>query len=221
MKLKWAALIFLAFFFASCATVVPNNPLWGTSKEAYPILTSVDVLAASTRELGRFPISFYEVPFYNEIQLQTLGDVFAVTDTGGALDSLRGALIKYVEWKEQLKDTGGKVSKPIIEIDGFYPSENKPDVSYDFHSLRLDFETGSDGQYYLKVTEMISKYGQGHYYKPVPKGPDFLLSEDQVMTLSQAISQENILAKAKEADAVANQKAAEDAKNKALQKSLN
>ena len=121
MKGKWIALVFLALFFASCATLTYNQPPWGTSKEAYPILT----LSASD-VMRSFRIDIYEVPSQNKIQLRfSQREVFEVFDRGGALDSLRGTLNKYVEWKEQLKDTGGKVSKPIKEIDVFYPWEDK------------------------------------------------------------------------------------------------
>ena len=197
MKGKWIALVFLAFFFASCATLTYNQPPWGTSKEAYSILT----LGASD-VMRSFRIDIFEVPSQNKIQLRfSQREVFEVFDRGGALDSLRGALNKYVEWKEQLKETGGKVSKPIKEIDVFYPREDQIGVYYNFHSLRLDFETGSDGKYYLRVSEMMERsLGNGNYSDPQPTGMSVLLSEDQVIALSQALSQENILAKAKEAD---------------------
>ena len=217
MKGKWIALVFLAFLFASCATLTYNQPPWGTSKEAYPILT----LSASD-VMRSFQIEISEVPSQNKIQLRfSQTKVIEVFDRGGALDSMRDALTKYAEWKEQLKDTDGKVSKPIREIDVFYPWEDKIGVSYNFHSLRLDFETGSDGKYYLRVSEVMERsLGNGNYSDPQLTGTSILLSEDQVSALSQALSQENILAKAKEADGVANQKATEDAKNQALQGSL-
>ena len=209
--------IFLTFFFASCATLTYNQPPWGTSEDAYSILT----LSASD-VMRSFRIDIYEVPSQNKIQLRfTQTKVIEIFDRGGALASLRGALNKYAEWKEQLKDTSGKVSKPIKEIDVFYPWEDKIGVSYNFHSLRLDFETASDGKYYLRVSEVMERnLGNGNYSDPQLTGTSVLLSEDQVSALSQALSQEDILAKAKEADEVANQKAAEDAKNKALQEGL-
>ena len=67
---------------------------------------------------------------------------------------------------------------------------------------------------------MERSQGNGNYSDPQPTGMSVLLSEDQVLALSQALSQENILAKAKEADELANQKASEDAKNQALQEGL-
>ena len=217
MRRKWIALVFLAFFFASCATLTYNQPPWGTSKEAYPILT----LSASD-VMRSFQIEISEVPSQNKIQLRfSQTKVIEVFDRGGALDSMRGALTKYAEWKEQLKDTDGKVSKPIKEIDVFYPWEDKIGISYNFHSLRLDFETGSDGKYYLRVSEVMERsLGNGNYSDPQLTGTSALLSEDQVLALSQALSQENILAKAKEADDVANQKAAEEKKNQTLQEGL-
>ena len=217
MRGKWILVIFLTFFFASCATLTYNQPPWGTSKEAYPILT----LSASD-VMRSFRIDIYEVPSQNKIQLQfSQTKVIEVFDRGGALDSMRGALTKYAEWKEQLKDTDGKVSKPIKEIDVFYPWEDKIGVSYNFHSLRLDFETASDARYYLRVSEVMERsLGNGNYSDPQLTGTSVLLSEDQVSALSQALSQENILAKAKEADEAANQKAAEDAKNQSLQEGL-
>ena len=186
MKGKWIGLVFLAFFFASCATLTYNQPPWGTSKEAYPIQT----LGASD-VMRSFRIEIYEVPSQNKIQLQfSQREVFEVFDRGGALDSLRASLTKYVEWKEQLKDTGGKVSKPIKEIDVFYPWEDKIGVSYNFHSLRLDFETGADGNYYLRVSEVMERsLGNGNYSDPQLTGTSVLLSEDQVLALSQALSQ--------------------------------
>ena len=217
MKGKWLGLVFLALFFASCATLTYNQPPWGTSKEAYPIQT----LSASD-VMRSFRIEINEVPSQNKVQLQfSQREVLEVFDRGGALDSLRASLTKYVEWKEQLKDAGGKVSKPIREIDVFYPWEDKIGVSYNFHSLRLDFETGSDGKYYLRVSEVMERsLGNGNYSDPQLTGTSVLLSEDQVLALSQALSQENILAKAKEADDVANQKAAEEKKNQTLQEGL-
>ena len=217
MRGKWILVIFLTFFFASCATLTYNQPPWGTSEDAYSILT----LSASD-VMRSFRIDIYEVPSQNKIQLRfTQTKVIEIFDRGGALASLRESLNKYVEWKEQLKDTSGKVSKPIKEIDVFYPWEDKIGVSYNFHSLRFDFETGSDGNYYLRVSEVMERnLGNGNYSDPQLTGTSVLLSEDQVSALSQALSQEDILAKAKEADEVANQKAAEDAKNKALQEGL-
>jgi hypothetical protein len=217
LRLKWIAIVFLALFFASCATLTYNQPPWGTSEEAYPILT----LSVSDA-MRSFRIDINEVPSQNKIQLRfSQREVFEVFDRGGALNSLRGALTKYVEWKEQLKETGGKVSKPIGEIDFFYPKEDKIGVYYNFHSLRLNFETGSDGRYYLRVSEVMERsLGNGNYSDPQLTGTSVLLSEDQVLALSQALSQENLLAKAKEADEVANQKATEEKKNQDLQDSL-
>jgi hypothetical protein len=201
MRRKWIALTFLALFFASCATVVPNTTLhsWGTSKEAYLVAT-----IARTGEPNSAYMQIYEVPSENKIRLHFGGTSFCdVFDRGGDLDSLREALNKYVEWKEQLKDTGGKVSKPIKEIDVFYPNGLHALV------LVLSFETDQDGKYYLLISGSHQLIGN-----------DIPLNEDQVLALSQALSQDNILAKAKEADGVANQKATEDAKSQALQQSL-
>jgi hypothetical protein len=176
MKRKWVSLIFLVLFFASCATLTYNKPPWGTSNEAYPIITNVPDTMSALR------IDVYEVPSQNKIQMRfSQTRIFEVFDRGGALDSLRGALDKYVEWKEQLKDTGGKVSKSIKEIDVFYPHEDQVGVFYNFHSLRLDFETGSDEKYYLRVSEVMQRsLGNGNYSDPQLTGTSVLLSEDQV-----------------------------------------
>jgi len=219
--MKWVSPIFLVFLLASCATLTYNKPPWGTSKEAY-LITSI----APTDEPESASMQIYEVPSENKIQLRTSRQLHTprqlleVFDAAGGLDSLRGALSKYFEWKEQLKDTGGKVSKPIKEIDVFFPGEGKMGVSSNLHSLVLSFETSQDGKYYLLATEMLTvNKGGGYYSDPMVNGQSRLY-EDQVLALNQALSQENILAKAKEADDVANQKAAEETKNQTLQQGL-
>ena len=213
MSRKWIALVFLVFFFSSCATLTYNKPPWGTSKEPY-------LMATITAEPSSAQMKVWEVPSENKIQLQFSRNVLVVFDRGGDLDSLRAALSKYVEWKEQLKGTGGKVSKPIKEIDVSYPAEDKIGVAYNLHSLVLSFETDQDGQYYLQATETISlNKGGGYYSDPIVNGQSRLY-EDQVLALSQALSQENVLAKAREADGVANQKAAEEQKNQSLEEGL-
>ena len=222
MKLKRVSLIFLAFLFASCATVVPDTPShpWGTSKEAY-LITRIDGPGMN--------MNIYEVASKNEIQLGVdalpmdnrspgINTVIEVYDRDGVLDSLRGALDKYLEWKGQLKDSGGKISKPIKEIEVF--GEDRGGDYYNLHTLVLSFETSQDGKYYLLATEMTQlSQGGGTFREPMRTG-SFRLFEDQVLALSQALSQENILAKAQEADNGASQKAAEDAKNQTLQQGL-
>jgi hypothetical protein len=174
-------------------------------------------------------MDIYEVPSKNEVQLGVdaspmdsrssgMNTVIEVYDRDGVLDSLRGALDKYLEWKEQLEDSGGKISKPIKEIEVF--GDDRRGDYYNLHSLLLSFETSQDGKYYLHAIEMVQlSQGDGNFGKPMHYG-DFPLFEDQVSALSQALSQENILAKAKEADALADQKAAEEQKNQTLQQGL-
>ena len=64
MKGKWIGLVFLAFFFASCATLTYNQPPWGTSKEAYSIHNT-----GASDVMRSFRIDIYEVPSQNKIQL--------------------------------------------------------------------------------------------------------------------------------------------------------
>ena len=213
MKGKWVSLIFVALVLASCATLTYSKPPWGTSKDAYPIANiPLGYIAGS--------LGVYEVPAENYVRLAALWDVH---DRGGDLDKLRLALNKYFEWKEQLKGTGGKVSKPITEITIFYPQEENETIGVhydDMHTLALSFQTAQDGKYFLQITLMTERsLGGGYYSDPVP-GDKLFLFEDQVTALSQALSQDNILAKAKEADEIANQKVQEDSKNQALQNSL-
>ena len=212
MKLKWASLITLVFVLACCATTMSYNKApWGSSKLPY-FVSSIALERTSAH------MDVYEIPSENQIQLRA-GQLFVVSDRGGNLDGLREALNKYVEWKEQLKDTGGKISKPIGKIDLVYLAHatgQQPDL----YSLMLSFETTQDGEYYLLATEMISRYLNGDYTKSTPTGVKVLLFENQVVALKEALSQENILAKAKEADDIANQKAEEQKQNQALQNSL-
>ena len=131
LRRKWIAVTSLALFFFSCATLTYNKPPWGTSKEAYLIAT-----IAPTGERESASMETYEVPSENKIllrtprQLHTPRQLLEVFDAAGGLDSLWQVLSKYVEWKEQVKDTGGKVSKLIKEIDVFFPGEGKMGVSY-------------------------------------------------------------------------------------------
>ena len=57
LRRKWIPVIFLALFFASCATLTYNKPPWGTSKEAYLITT-----IASTGDPASAHMEIYEVP---------------------------------------------------------------------------------------------------------------------------------------------------------------
>ncbi len=229
MRLKWVSLVFLALLLGSCASLTYNKPPWGTSNEPYAILTDVQVANR------HWASDFYEVPSQNKIQLRFpipvledydrgggyYGRVLEVYDRGGSLDDLKLALAKYSEWKDQLKDTGGKISKPINEVSAFSPTDVGNVSPPAYYSFACSFETGPDGQYALLITLMIStRRADGSYNDEKPSGVSVLLGEDQVVTLSNALSPENLLAKAREADEVANRKATEEQKNETLKQSL-
>ena len=125
MKEKWVSLIVLVLVMASCATLTYSKPPWGTSKDVYPI-------ANILLERGRLGVS--EVPAENYVRL---GGAWDVHDRGGDLDNLRLALQKYSEWKAQLTGTGGTVSKPIKEIDIFYPQQENEKLGVVYYALAL------------------------------------------------------------------------------------
>ena len=128
-----------------------SKPPWGTSNEPYAILAGLPSANSG------WAFDFYEVPSQNQIQLRyPNGRVREIDDRGGNLDDLRLALAKYSEWKAQLKDTGGKVSKPINQVAVLYPGEENEVLPDSYYSFAFSFETGSDGEYYLLATELAS-----------------------------------------------------------------
>lgn len=140
MRLKWVSLIFLALLLGSCASLTYNKPPWGTSNEPYAILAGLPNASSG------WTFDFYEVPSQNQIQVRyPNGRVREINDRGGNLDDLRLALAKYSEWKDQLKDTEGKVSKPIRSRSSIQAKKRKscPTVITPLHSPLKLVQMGS------------------------------------------------------------------------------
>ena len=171
----------------SCGTT-PEKPRWGVSEQKYPLVTVATTFSEKS--------SFYVIPSENCVVIQSIG--VKVAEDSGALDEMRAAVAKYLQWRQQIGDNEVKVSKQIAEIPVQLSFVGGAEDRNDHH-LIFSLETDHKGAYFLRLVRAdITPAGQTN-----PGGAYLQIKNEEVAALAQALAQDNILSKANEADSAA------------------
>ena len=219
----------------SCSTfgaLAYKKPAWGVSKSVVQVS---DIPAEMNAGDPSSSLSVAVVPSQNLVLLQIgkTHPIWEFPDRMGSIDTLKGAMAKYLEWKSKLVGTDADVTKEISRTVTWMfdaPSSFQYHVEYGDGKYQLaddpvevtySLVTGKDKSYLLRMSFTVSRPKGGDYFssdKVYLNDPQEVihldLNEDQVNSLLASLDESVLKEKASTVDATEGAQA-QDAQAKA------